>query len=107
MPLQAIEESLLIALPQLLSALLLSRLNCSVHFFRDFPLLPALRRAPQTKINGGKAAMRLGILGSILDEVLQQGRCALVISFVRTRESELVADADFLRLQLKGPLQIG
>src|SRR5438270_12253625 len=51
--------------------------------------------------------MRLGVLRSVLDECLQQRRCALVVSFGRTQESELIADADFLRPQLIGLLQAG
>src|SRR6516225_8063960 len=106
MPLGATEEGLLVALAQPPAALLIPRLNRGVHLFRDFPFLSALCRASQTKVNRREAAVRLGVLRSILDEGLQQRRCALVISLGRTQESELIADADFFRSQLIGLLQV-
>src|SRR6266705_4277 len=105
LPWQAREEGLLVALPHLPSTLLVPRLNRGVHLFRDFSFLSALCRAPQSKVNRRDAAMRLGVLRSILDEGLQERRSALVISLVRRQESELIADADFFRPQPIGLLQ--
>src|SRR5438876_873454 len=105
LPWQAREEGLLVALPHLPSTLLVPCLNRGVHLFRDFSFLSALCRAPQSKVNRRDAAMRLGVLRSILDEGLQERRSALVISLVRRQESELIADADFFRPQPIGLLQ--